>query len=153
MPLFLVTRGYAGLAGGVKLLISCVVWQALCEKGLIGMENSHRRMIAELEEKHRQESEQLRREKELALAEETQATLAALDAMRKAHQAEVAREVAKFKQEFLTSMRQSQDINALHREHELVDYMYRLNKFTLQYFSLRLWKTFWVKFVLVKALQ
>lgn len=100
-------------------------------------------MIAELEEKHRQESEQLRREKELALAEETQATLAALDAMRKAHQAEVAREVAKFKQEFLTSMRQSQDINALHREHELVDYMYRLNKFILLCFSLRL----------VKALQ
>lgn len=92
--------------------------QALCEKGLIGMENSHRRMIAELEEKHRQEAEQLRREKELALAEETQATLAALDAMRKAHQAEVTREVNKFKQEFLNSMQSSQDIGALHREHE-----------------------------------
>lgn len=82
------------------------------------MENSHRRMIAELEEKHRQEAEQLRREKELALAEETQATLAALDAMRKAHQAEVTREVNKFKQEFLNSMQSSQDIGALHREHE-----------------------------------
>ncbi|XP_054268632.1 protein outspread isoform X2 [Macrosteles quadrilineatus] len=92
--------------------------RALCEKGLIGMENSHRRMIAELEEKHRQEAEQLRREKEIALAEETQATLAALDAMRKAHEAEVQREVAKFKQEFLNNMRASQDIGALHREHE-----------------------------------
>jgi hypothetical protein len=40
------------------------------------MENSHRRIIAELEEKHRQEIEQLRLEKEQALAEETQATLA-----------------------------------------------------------------------------
>lgn len=40
------------------------------------MENSHRRIIAELEEKHRQEIEQLRHEKEQALAEETQATLA-----------------------------------------------------------------------------
>lgn len=50
--------------------------QALCEKGLVAMENSHRRIIAELEEKHRQEIGQLRHEKEQALAEETQATLA-----------------------------------------------------------------------------
>ncbi|XP_046680312.1 protein outspread isoform X3 [Homalodisca vitripennis] len=92
--------------------------RALCEKGLVGMENSHRRMIAELEEKHRQEAEMLRREKESALAEETQATLAALDAMRKAHEAEVAREVAKFKKEFLANMRTGQDIGQLHREHE-----------------------------------
>lgn len=40
------------------------------------MDNSHRRIIAELQEKHRQEAEQLRLEKEQALAEETQATLA-----------------------------------------------------------------------------
>jgi DNA-binding PadR family transcriptional regulator len=53
-----------------------LVLQALCEKGLVAMENSHRRIIAELEEKHREEIEQLRHEKEQALAEETQATLA-----------------------------------------------------------------------------
>lgn len=41
----------------------------------------------------------MREDKEQALAEETQATLAALDVMRKAHEAEVQREVAKFKQE------------------------------------------------------
>lgn len=40
------------------------------------MDNSHRRIISELEEKHRQEAEQLRSEKDQALAEETQATLA-----------------------------------------------------------------------------
>lgn len=40
------------------------------------MENSHRRIIAELEEKHRQETESLKLEKEQALAEETHATLA-----------------------------------------------------------------------------
>lgn len=40
------------------------------------MENSHRRIIAELEEKHRQETEALKLEKEQALAEETHATLA-----------------------------------------------------------------------------
>lgn len=54
----------------------CFVIQALCEKGLMGMENSHRRIIAELEDKHRKELEALRIEKEQALTEETQATLA-----------------------------------------------------------------------------
>lgn len=92
--------------------------RALCEKGLIGMENSHRRIIAELEEKHRQELEALRLEKEQALAEETQATLAALDAMRKAHEAEVQKEITKFKTEFIKKMQSTHDIGALHREHE-----------------------------------
>lgn len=55
---------------------SCIAFQALCEKGLLAMENSHRRIIAELEEKHRQETESLKLEKEQALAEETHATLA-----------------------------------------------------------------------------
>lgn len=50
--------------------------QALCEKGLVAMDHSHKRTIADLEEKHRQEMESLRLEKEQALAEETQATLA-----------------------------------------------------------------------------
>ncbi|XP_063226112.1 protein outspread isoform X2 [Bacillus rossius redtenbacheri] len=92
--------------------------RALCEKGLVAMENSHRRIIAELDEKHRQELEQLRLEKEQALAEETQATLAALDAMRKAHETEVQREIVKFKNEFIKKMQSTHDIGALHKEHE-----------------------------------
>uniref|UniRef100_A0A1B6EDG1 PH domain-containing protein n=1 Tax=Clastoptera arizonana TaxID=38151 RepID=A0A1B6EDG1_9HEMI len=92
--------------------------RALCEKGLMGMENSHRRIIAELEEKHRQELETMRLEKEQALAEETQATLAALDAMRKAHEAEVQKEISKFKTEFIKKLQSTHDIGALHREHE-----------------------------------
>ncbi|XP_063972956.1 protein outspread isoform X2 [Diachasmimorpha longicaudata] len=92
--------------------------RALCEKGLMAMENSHRRIIAEMEEKHRQELENLRVEKEQALSEETQATLAALDAMRKAHEHEVKKEITKFKQEFLKQMQAREDIGLLHREHE-----------------------------------
>ncbi|XP_038110828.1 protein outspread isoform X2 [Culex quinquefasciatus] len=75
--------------------------RALCEKGLAAMESSHRRIIQDQEEKHQHEIARLIVEKEQALAEETQATLAALDAMRKAHQNEVQREVTRFKQEFL----------------------------------------------------
>ncbi|XP_076755753.1 myosin phosphatase Rho interacting protein outspread isoform X2 [Xylocopa sonorina] len=92
--------------------------RALCEKGLLAMENSHRRIISEMEEKHRQELENLRVEKEQALSEETQATLAALDAMRKAHEHEVQKEIAKFKQEFLKQMQAREDIGVLHKEHE-----------------------------------
>ncbi|KNC26373.1 Protein outspread, partial [Lucilia cuprina] len=80
--------------------------RTLCEKGLSAMESSHRRTLNDLEEKHKQEIERLLIEKETALAEETQATLAALDAMRKAHQSEVQREVARFKQEFLKQFQQ-----------------------------------------------
>ncbi|XP_043274219.1 protein outspread isoform X2 [Venturia canescens] len=92
--------------------------RGLCEKGLLAMENSHRRIIAEMEEKHRQELENLRIEKEQALSEETQATLAALDAMRKAHEHEVQKEIAKFKAEFIKQMQAREDIGALHKEHE-----------------------------------
>ncbi|XP_012265785.2 protein outspread isoform X2 [Athalia rosae] len=92
--------------------------RGLCEKGLLAMENSHRRIISEMEEKHRQELESLRIEKEQALSEETQATLAALDAMRKAHEHEVQKEIAKFKQEFIKQMQAREDIGALHKEHE-----------------------------------
>ncbi|OAD60839.1 Protein outspread [Eufriesea mexicana] len=75
--------------------------RALCEKGLLAMENSHRRTISEMEEKH-----------------QTQATLAALDAMRKAHEHEVQKEIAKFKQEFVKQMQAREDIGVLHKEHE-----------------------------------
>lgn len=65
------------------------------------MESSHKRIVSEMEVKHKEEIERLLREKEVALAEETQATLQALESMRKAHQNEVQREVQRFKQEFL----------------------------------------------------
>lgn len=92
--------------------------RGLCEKGLSAMDNSHKRMLAELEEKHRRELASLQAEKEQALAEETQATLAALDAMRKAHEAEVQREIGKFKEEFIRKMQSGHDIGAIHKEHE-----------------------------------
>lgn len=79
--------------------------QQLCERVLVAMEQWHCRTIHELREAHAQEVEILKQEKEQALAEETQATLAALDAMKKAHVAEVQREVAKFKQEFARQQR------------------------------------------------
>lgn len=60
-----------------------------------------------------------RLDKEQALAEETRATLAALDAMRKAHENEVRREVDKFKADFLTRG-QHGDLSQLSTRHQLV---------------------------------
>uniref|UniRef100_A0A1B0CHT0 Putative pleckstrin similarity domain protein n=1 Tax=Lutzomyia longipalpis TaxID=7200 RepID=A0A1B0CHT0_LUTLO len=91
--------------------------RALCEKGLVAMESSHRRIISELEKKHQQELQQMLCEKEQALAEETQATLAALDAMRKAHQSEVQREIARFKQDFMKQF-QKGGYNTMAMEHK-----------------------------------
>lgn len=80
--------------------------QVLCEQVLVAMEHWHRRTLQDLREQHSRELQAVRQDKEQALAEETQATLAALDAMRKAHEAEVQREVARFKHDFA---RQQQD--------------------------------------------
>ncbi|XP_048479402.1 protein outspread isoform X2 [Plutella xylostella] len=92
--------------------------RGLCEKGLLAMESSHRRIVREMEEKHRAEREQLRLDKEQALAEETRATLAALDAMRKAHESEVRREVDKFKAEFLSRGASAPDLSQLSTRHQ-----------------------------------
>lgn len=90
--------------------------QVLCERVLVAMEHWHRRTLQELRESHAHELQMLRQDKEQALTEETQATLAALDAMRKAHEAEVQREVARFKQDF-----------ARHQQNELLELSERLS--------------------------
>lgn len=59
-----------------------------------------------------------RLDKEQALAEETRATLAALDAMRKAHESEVRREVDKFKAEFLSRGAQGGERQQLSNRHQ-----------------------------------
>ncbi|XP_055905657.1 protein outspread isoform X1 [Eupeodes corollae] len=109
--------------------------RTLCEKGLTAMESSHRRIINDLEDKHRQEIDRLLMEKETALAEETQATLAALDAMRKAHQSEVQREVARFKQEFLRQFQKGEHSidNTKINEEELEELRQEILSFSEKY--------------------
>ncbi|XP_055379312.1 protein outspread isoform X2 [Condylostylus longicornis] len=108
--------------------------RTLCEKGLSAMESSHRRIITDLEERHRVEIERLLFEKEQALAEETQATLAALDAMRKAHQSEVQREVARFKQEFLRQFQRGENIGPIReKEEELEELREEILSFSEKY--------------------
>ena len=83
---------------------------------MTAMERSYENLLGELQLQHNRETMSLRREKDQALAEETRATLAALDAMRKAHESEVQKEVEKFKKEFLQEVRSKECIGALQSE-------------------------------------
>merc|ERR1712241_661452 len=91
------------------------VW---CEKSMTAMEKSYENLLHDLQMQHSKEKDSLKREKEQALAEETQATLAALDAMRKAHESEVNKEVEKFKKEFLADHQSKASIGALQTEYQ-----------------------------------
>lgn len=57
-------------------LNSCPFSQATCERGFAAMEESHQKVIDELQRKHQRELENLQEEKERLLAEETAATIA-----------------------------------------------------------------------------
>ncbi|KAL2101655.1 hypothetical protein ACEWY4_003416 [Coilia grayii] len=67
-------------------------WESLkatCEQGLLAMEGSHQRALAELQLQHRRELALLQQDKERLLAEEAAATQAAIEAMKKAYQREL----------------------------------------------------------------
>ena len=85
---------------------------------MTAMEKSYESLLHDLQTQHSKEKDSLKREKETALAEETQATLAALDAMRKAHESEVQKEVGKFKKEFLAEFQANACIGALQSEYQ-----------------------------------
>merc|ERR1719444_253827 len=89
------------------------VW---CEKSMTAMEKSYENLLNELQIQHGKEKDSLKQEKEQALAEETKATLSALDAMRKAHESEVQKEVEKFKKEFVADHASQACIGALQTE-------------------------------------
>ena len=89
-----------------------------CEMSISAMEKSYEHLLQDLQRQHTKEKDSLKKEKEQALAEETQATLAALDAMRKAHESEVQKEVEKFKKELLADYQSQACIGALQSEYQ-----------------------------------
>ena len=89
-----------------------------CERSISAMEKSYENLLQDLQNQHVKEKDSLRKEKDLALAEETQATLAALDAMRKAHESEVQKEVEKFKKELMADYQSKACIGALQSEYQ-----------------------------------
>ncbi|XP_051925276.1 myosin phosphatase Rho-interacting protein isoform X4 [Hippocampus zosterae] len=65
------------------------VLQATCERGFAAMEESHRKVVEDLQRRHQREISKLTEERERLLAEETAATVAAIEAMKNAHEEEL----------------------------------------------------------------
>ncbi|XP_034049141.1 myosin phosphatase Rho-interacting protein isoform X2 [Thalassophryne amazonica] len=89
---------------------------ATCERGFAAMEESHQKVIDELQRKHQRELENLQEEKERLLAEETAATIAAIEAMKNAHRTELEKELDKARK--ANSNTENADIEEIRRQHE-----------------------------------
>ncbi|XP_019938718.2 uncharacterized protein [Paralichthys olivaceus] len=63
--------------------------KATCERGFAAMEDTHHKVIEDLQRQHQREISKLMEERERLLAEETAATIAAIEAMKNAHKEEL----------------------------------------------------------------
>uniref|UniRef100_A0A673BXY8 Myosin phosphatase Rho interacting protein n=1 Tax=Sphaeramia orbicularis TaxID=375764 RepID=A0A673BXY8_9TELE len=63
--------------------------KATCERGFAAMEETHQKVIDDLQRQHQREISKLMEERERLLAEETAATIAAIEAMKNAHKEEL----------------------------------------------------------------
>ncbi|XP_030631432.1 protein outspread isoform X1 [Chanos chanos] len=90
--------------------------KATCERGFAAMEESHQKVIDELQRKHQRELENLKEEKDRLLAEETAATIAAIEAMKNAHRTELEKELDKARK--ANSSTENADIEEIRRQHE-----------------------------------
>ncbi|XP_075417048.1 myosin phosphatase Rho-interacting protein isoform X5 [Tenrec ecaudatus] len=91
------------------------VLQATCERGFAAMEETHQKKIEDLQRQHQRELEKLREEKDRLLAEETAATISAIEAMKNAHREELERELEKSQRSQISSI--NSDIEALRRQY------------------------------------
>uniref|UniRef100_A0A674PIW8 Myosin phosphatase Rho interacting protein n=1 Tax=Takifugu rubripes TaxID=31033 RepID=A0A674PIW8_TAKRU len=90
--------------------------KATCERGFAAMEESHQKVIDELQRKHQRELENLEEEKERLLAEETAATIAAIEAMKNAHRNEMEKELDKARK--ANSNSGNADVEEIRKQHE-----------------------------------
>ncbi|XP_053419204.1 myosin phosphatase Rho-interacting protein isoform X7 [Nycticebus coucang] len=91
------------------------VLQATCERGFAAMEETHQKKIEDLQRQHQRELEKLREEKDRLLAEETAATISAIEAMKNAHREEMERELEKSQRSQISSV--NSDVEALRRQY------------------------------------
>ncbi|XP_056390923.1 myosin phosphatase Rho-interacting protein-like isoform X7 [Hyla sarda] len=91
------------------------VLQATCERGFAAMEETHQKKIEDLQRQHQRELEKLRDEKERLLAEETAATISAIEAMKNAHREELEKELEKSHRSQVSSI--NADVESLRRQY------------------------------------
>ncbi|XP_066496822.1 myosin phosphatase Rho-interacting protein isoform X3 [Tiliqua scincoides] len=89
--------------------------KATCERGFAAMEETHQKKIEDLQRQHQRELEKLREEKDRLLAEETAATISAIEAMKNAHREELERELEKTQRSQISSI--NSDIDALRSQY------------------------------------
>ncbi|XP_025136186.3 myosin phosphatase Rho-interacting protein isoform X2 [Bubalus bubalis] len=89
--------------------------KATCERGFAAMEETHQKKIEDLQRQHQRELEKLREEKDRLLAEETAATISAIEAMKNAHREEMERELEKSQRSQISSV--NADVEALRRQY------------------------------------
>ncbi|XP_059391396.1 trichohyalin-like [Carassius carassius] len=65
--------------------------KATCERGFAAMEETHQKVIEDIQRQHQREIRKLLEEKERLLEEETNATIAAIEAMKNAHREELGK--------------------------------------------------------------
>ncbi|XP_067286213.1 myosin phosphatase Rho-interacting protein isoform X3 [Pseudorasbora parva] len=106
---------------------------ATCERGFAAMEESHQKVIDELQKKHQRELEKLQEDKERLLAEETAATISAIEAMKNAHRTELERELEKVRK--ANNNTENADIEEIRKQHEeeLMSYQREIEVLSEQY--------------------
>ncbi|XP_069381253.1 myosin phosphatase Rho-interacting protein-like isoform X2 [Paralichthys olivaceus] len=110
--------------------------KATCQQGFVSMEQSHLKVVEELQHRHQQEVERLLVERDQLLEEESAATATAITAIKNAHRLELEREVQRRSQsENSNENIVLQDMHRLHSE-ELASYQRELEVLSQQ-FSLK----------------
>ncbi|XDV13372.1 hypothetical protein PO909_001789, partial [Leuciscus waleckii] len=103
--------------------------RATYEHGFSIMEDSHQRVVEEMQRQHQREVERLTEERERVLQEETNATIAAIEAMRKAHKEEMDKTQKALQNGANVDIRQlraqyNEELETLHRELEVLSEQY-----------------------------
>ncbi|XP_039990461.1 centromere-associated protein E isoform X2 [Xiphias gladius] len=103
--------------------------KATCERGFAAMEETHQKVIEDLQRQHQREISKLMEERERLLAEETAATIAAIEAMKNAHK----EELEKTQRSQLTGLNSDIDELRLQYEEELQSIQRELEVLSEQY--------------------
>ncbi|XP_069547615.1 early endosome antigen 1 isoform X6 [Brachyistius frenatus] len=103
--------------------------KATCERGFAAMEETHQKLIEDLQRQHQREISKLMEERERLLAEETAATIAAIEAMKNAHKEELEK-TQRSQLSGLNSdidelrLQYEEELQSIHRELEVLSEQY-----------------------------
>ncbi|XP_056119636.1 golgin subfamily A member 4 isoform X6 [Rhinichthys klamathensis goyatoka] len=103
--------------------------KATCERGFVAMEETHQKVIEDIQRQHQREIRKLLEEKERLLDEETNATIAAIEAMKNAHREELEKtqrsQMSSGSADIQELRRQyEEELQSIHRELEVLSEQY-----------------------------